>query len=201
MTTTTFGPEMTLGEARRQLFERSGFAPDGGYQDRWVKLRLWRVPLWFPNTDARRRCVPLHDLHHVLTEYPTTWRGETEIGAWEVATGIRQHYVGWLLDLLGFAMGLVINPRGVFRAFVRGRRSRNLYDEEWHEGMLARRVGEERRRLKLDAPDAPPTPADVRSFLLWSAVSVATYCAAAAVMLLPLLVFAAAALAWAGALP
>lgn len=194
-----FTPEMTLGEARRLFFERSGFAPDGGYQDRWVKLRMWRVPLWFPNTEARRRAVPLHDLHHVLTEYPTTWRGEAEIGAWEVATGLGRHWVGWLLDLLGFALGLLIAPRRVFRAFVRGRRCGNLYGEAWHEAMLARRVGEERRRLGLDRPEPRPTPADVRSFALWAAASVATYFATGALLLSPLFILAAALLVASGA--
>ncbi|PYS76753.1 MAG: hypothetical protein DMF66_12990 [Acidobacteria bacterium] len=63
-------------------------AEDGGYSDAWVKLKLWRMPIWFPNTEGRRRAVRFHDVHHVLTEYPTTWRGEFEIAAWEIATGI-----------------------------------------------------------------------------------------------------------------
>lgn len=198
MPTKTFSPEMTLREARRLLFERSGFAPDGGYSDRWVKLRVWRLPLWFPNTEARRRAVPLHDLHHVLTEYPTTWRGETEISAWEVATGLRRHWVGWLLDLYGIAIGLVINPRGTFRAFVRGRRCGNLYGETWHEGMLARLVGDERHRLGLDAPEPAATPEDVLSFLWWAAVSVSVYFGTGALLLSPLVAAAGAVVLWSG---
>lgn len=190
--TTSYNPDITLGEARRAFFERSGFAADGGYGDRWVKLRMGFVPIWFPNTEGRRRCVPLHDLHHILTEYPTTWRGETEISAWEVATGIRRHYVGWLLDLLGVALGLVINPRGTFRAFVRGRRSVNLYGETWDEQMLTRRVGDERRRLGLDAPPARASARDVWSFCLWAAASVATYAATGALLFAPFAVFALA---------
>src|SRR4028119_655850 len=69
-------PGLALGEARSRLFALSGFPPDGGYGEAWVKLKLWRIPLAFPNTAGRRRAVKFHDLHHVLTEYPTTWRGE-----------------------------------------------------------------------------------------------------------------------------
>lgn len=194
--TTIYSPESTLREAREAFFERSGFAADGGYGDRWVKLRMGYLPIWFPNTEGRRRCVPLHDLHHILTEYPTTWRGETEISAWEVATGIRRHYVGWLLDLLGIALGLVINPRGVFRAFVRGRHCMNLYGETWDERILTRRVGNERRRLGLDAPPARARARDVWSFCLWAAASVTTYLATGALLLSPLLVVVVA-LLWA----
>ena len=191
-----FAPEMTLGEARTLLFERGGFAPDGGYNDRWVRMKLGPVPIGFPNIENRRRAVRFHDLHHVLTEYPTTWRGETEIGAWEVATGLRRYWSGWLLDLLGFALGLIINPRGVYRAFLRGRRSANLYGLEWDEEILAKRVGEVRRSLRLDRPTERPTVADRVSFAAWSVASAAVYVLTGFVLLLPLLVVALA-VAWA----
>ena len=38
-----------------------------------------------------------HDLHHVLTEDPTTWRGEAEIAAWELASVCGRHVTVWLL--------------------------------------------------------------------------------------------------------
>src|SRR5919112_2557509 len=149
-----FPPELTLGEARARLFALSGFPPDGGYGDDWVVLKLWRIPLAFPNTAGRRRAVRFHDLHHVLTEYPTTWRGEFETAAWEVAGGVNRYWEGWLLDLLGFAAGLFVWPRRVYRAFMRGRRSTNLYFEAWDDSILDRRVGDERRRLRLDSAEA-----------------------------------------------
>ena len=184
-----FAPELTLGEARARLFALGGLGEDGGYGDAWVKLRLWRVPIWFPNTQGRRRAVRFHDLHHVLTGYPTDWRGEFEIAAWEIATGIGRRYcAAWLLNLLGFACGLVVFPRSVYRAFLRGRRSANLYFTEWDDALLARRVGEMRRRLRLDAGNVRPTLRDKEAFVLWSAASLLTYLAVAVVTLLPALV-------------
>ena len=182
-----FPPELTLGEARARLFAMSGFPPDGGYGDAWVVLKLWRIPLAFPNTAGRRRAVRFHDLHHVLTEYRTNWRGEFEIAAWEIAGGVNRYWEGWILDLLGFACGLLVFPRYVFRAFMRGRRSRNLYFDEWDEAILSRRVGEVRARLGLDSEseEARPTSADRRAFLFWSAASLATYAATGAVMFAP----------------
>src|SRR5215213_11482357 len=180
-----FAPGLTLGEARARLFALGGLGDDGGYGDAWVVLKLWRVPLAFPNTEGRRRAVRFHDLHHVLTEYPTTWRGEFEIAAWEVAGGIRRYWVAWLLDLLGFACGLVLFPRAVYRAFVRGRHSTNLYGDEWDVSILGRRVGEVRRRLRLDGEDARPTRGDRVAFALWGGVSALTYAAAGAVVFGP----------------
>ncbi|MDT5294785.1 MAG: hypothetical protein QOJ76_1665 [Acidobacteriota bacterium] len=182
-----FAPELTLGEARARLFALGNLGDDGGYGDAWVKVKLWRIPIVFPNTQGRRRAVKFHDLHHVLTEYPTTWRGEFEIAAWEIANGVGRYWEGWLLDLLGFACGLVVFPRSVYRAFLRGRRSKNLYFERWDEALLAVRVGEMRRRLRLDAADAEPEPGDRAAFALWSAVGVLTYLAVCAATVLPAL--------------
>ncbi|MFL6332348.1 MAG: hypothetical protein ACJ754_03305 [Pyrinomonadaceae bacterium] len=187
-----FAPGLTLGEARARLFALGGLGEDGGYGDAWVKLRLWGIPFAFPNTDGRRRAVRFHDLHHVLTEYPTTWRGEFEIAAWEVASGVRRYWVGWLLDLLGFACGLVVYPRAVYKAFVRGRHSSNLYGEMWDESILGRRVGEVRRRLGLDVEGATPTRDDRAAFVFWAAASAAAYGATWAVLLAPACVLAAA---------
>jgi hypothetical protein len=157
-----------------------------------VRLKLWRIPLAFPNTEGRRRVVRFHDLHHVLTEYPTNWRGEFEIAAWEIAGGVRRYWVGWLLDLLGLACGLVLFPRAVYRAFMRGRHSTNLYGDVWDDTILGRRVGEVRRRLGLDLAEAPPTRDDRAAFVFWAAVSAAAYVATGAVLLAPALVLAAA---------
>lgn len=187
-----FAPGLTLGEARARLFALGGLGEDGGYGDAWVVVKLWRVPFAFPNTEGRRRAVRFHDLHHVLTEYPTTWRGEFEIAAWEVAGGIRRYWAAWLLDLLGFACGLVVWPRAVYRAFVRGRHSRNLYGDAWDESLLGRRVGEMRRRLRLDAGEVPATRDDKVSFAFWAAASAAAYVAAGACLLGPAFALAAA---------
>jgi hypothetical protein len=186
-----FPAELTLGEARARLFALGGLGDDGGYGDAWVKVKLWGVPFVFPNTEGRRRAVRFHDLHHVLTEYPTTWRGEFEIAAWEIANGVGRYWEGWLLDLLGFACGLVVFPGGVYRAFLRGRRSANLYREKWDDEMLAVRVGEMRRRLRLDAPEAGPERGDRAAFALWSAAGILTYLAVGAALIFPAL-----ALAW-----
>jgi hypothetical protein len=141
----------TLREARAQYFERAGFS-EATYTDRWVSLRIagrpWRA---FPNTRARIRAVKLHDLHHVLTGYPTSWVGEGEIGAWELASGCRDHWAAWYLNASAALIGLFVAPRRVLRAFARGWRSRNLYGEELSDALLDEIVGALRARLGIDA--------------------------------------------------
>jgi ubiquinone biosynthesis protein Coq4 len=138
-------------EARARYFAENGFG-EGGYDDRFVVLRIAGLPLVvFPNTKQRVRSVRFHDVHHVLTGYATSWRGEGEIAAWELASGCRDHWAAWVLNSWAALIGLLIAPRAIARAFRRGRASRNLYDRDWDDALLERGVGELRRELGLDA--------------------------------------------------
>lgn len=150
----------TLMDARSEYFARSGFAPDGGYSDDWVHIDMGRFTVKFPNTDARRRAVKYHDLHHVVTAYGTDLEGEAEISAWEIASGCRDMIAAWILNLLAFGHVLPRSPRRLFRAFVRGRRSRNLYGYEYSDALLARGVREMRAELELetDGPESAEAP-------------------------------------------
>jgi hypothetical protein len=185
-----YGDDLTLRDARQQYFERSGFG-DGGYGSRWVKLQVGPIPVYFPNTKARVRAVKLHDLHHVLTEYDTTWSGEAEIGAWEVASGCGGHYAAWLLNLNAFALGLVIAPGAVYRAFMRGRSTSNLYAGQFDESLLTKIVGTTRRELRLDGPVGLPSVVDRAAFMVWAVTAVlclvAPPASAAAVLVLGVL--------------
>jgi hypothetical protein len=185
-----YAREMTLAEARAEYFRRSGFGDQGGYDERWIKVKVWRIPIWLPNTSGRIAAVKLHDLHHVLTEYPTTWRGEAEISAWEVGSGgLRRFWAGWWLDLMNVAQGLVINPLGVYRAFMRGRRTSNLFGATFSDEMLQSLVGEYRDRLDLEKPGDRPGLKDKLTFAFWVAASILLYIASVAPLVaVPLLV-------------
>jgi len=146
-----YASSLTLREARAQYFARAGF-DESGYTDRWVWVTILgrRVPATL-NTPGRVRAVKLHDLHHVLTGYATTWTGEAEIGAWELASGCRAHLAAWYLNGWAALIGLFIAPRRVLAAFRRGRRERNLYGGELTDALLAETVGAARARLGIAA--------------------------------------------------
>lgn len=120
----------TLREARRRFFVDSGFAADGGYDDTWQDARFGPVPYAVPNPGVRKAALRVHDLHHPLTGYAADWRGEAQISAWELGSGGGGRYpYAWFIALFGFVTGLLGLPGATWRAFVRGRRSRNLYRE------------------------------------------------------------------------
>lgn len=129
------------------------------------------IVIRFPNTQSRVRSVKLHDLHHVLTGYDTSWSGEAEIAAWEIASGCATHYAAWVLNLGAFAIGLLIDLRGVYAAFIRGRHTANLYRDEFADGLLARTVGDIRSELGLDSVRRRITWADRLAFVGWAAAA------------------------------
>lgn len=162
---TSYDASLSLREARALYFERNGIPPDGGYAQRWVKVTRNRLPLYLLNTAPRRRAVPYHDLHHVLTEYDTSNTGEAEISAWEVAAGTWPHWFALCLDLAGLAVGLVIAPLRTFRAFARGRRSRSLYSEPLTDELLSTQIGSARTRLGIPPASCRSTAVDALFFV------------------------------------
>ena len=174
----------SLRELRAGYFERAGLPADGGYSRRWVRVAK-RLPLYILNTAPRRRALPYHDLHHVLTRYETSNAGEAEIGAWELAAGTGPHWMAAVLDLSAMAVGLLIAPGHTFRAFVRGRRCATLYTEPLTDELLDAPVDRVRARLGLGAEAAPATPADALAFAATALLGVLTV--VAFVVLAPLL--------------
>ncbi len=140
---------LPLGEARTAFLVANGLPPDGGYQARFFRIGVGRLAVPLPNLPARVRAVRLHDLHHTLTGYDTSWRGEAEIAAWELASGCKGYWAAWLLNFGAFAIGLFIAPRRLWHAFVRGRRSRNLYHLADDAGVTDLPLGKVREDLGL----------------------------------------------------
>ncbi len=166
----------TLLEARTAYFEANGFGEDGGYSKATVTVTILGIPLSFPNTEGRKKAVVFHDMHHVLTGYPTSNLGEAEIGAWELGSRCGAYPAAWVLNTLALTMGIVQRPGRVFRAFVRGRHSRNLYGRDAN-ALLGREVGELQAELGLGETAASATAGDVLAFVAHLAVSLLAYAA------------------------
>jgi hypothetical protein len=141
----THSEAVTVGYALERYFDANGL--DRTYSERWVKLRAGPLTI----IAAAR----IHDVHHLATDYSTNWTGETEIAAWELGGGCGRHWPAWTLNLGAAAIGLLIAPRRVYRAFVRGRHSRNLYRGTSPREVLSRPLADLRRTV---APNADPLP-------------------------------------------
>jgi len=148
-----YADELSLLEARHQYFTTAGFGEETYSTDRWVRVDLGPLPIYFPNTRARKAIVPLHDLHHILNNYPTTFIGECQIGAWEIASGCRSSWIAWTLNMEVLVMGAVLNPKAVYLAYRRGKSMRNLYGQKYCSSLLTKKVGDLRQELGI-CPEA-----------------------------------------------
>jgi len=162
-----YDSSLSLADARRLYFAENGFGVSGGYDDAWVDFKLGPIPFPFPNTAQRVRAVKFHDLHHLVTGYETSFVGELEISGWEIGSGCRDMMAAWYLNLGGMGFGALIAPRRVWRAFLLGRRTNNLYGEPFGEALLATTVGAARKKLAFDSP-AASAPATVTDAMLWA---------------------------------
>lgn len=185
----TYDPDSTVRAARAMYFETNGFGADGGYDKASVPVKVGPAEFLIPNTKARVRAVRLHDLHHIATGYPTTLEGEALIGAWELGSGCRDHLAAWFLNANALAYGIVLGPRALWRAFVGGRHSRNLYGGEFSEALLDGTVGDLRRQLGVEGEHAAKL-SDGILFGFWLAVG--AYLLAWNVVLSPALLCATA---------
>ncbi len=104
-----------------------------------------RVPI-FPRFGFRQG-LPAHDLHHMLNGYPTSWVGECETAAWELASGgCGRHVAYWIDSVFFLAIALPVAPMRTVRAWRRGLHQRNLYRLD-PERLLAMDLVEVRRYL------------------------------------------------------
>jgi hypothetical protein len=181
----------TLGAGRRRFFRASGFPLDGGYEDAWAEASFGPVRYAVPDTRARASALGVHDLHHVLTGYAADWRGESEISAWELGSGGGGRFgYAWFIALFGLLVGLVALPGATWRAFARGRGSRNLFADPDPERWLDVPIPTVRAALGIAARDGATRIADRVGFAAWSILAFAL--GAVFVVGAPVLVAAAA---------
>jgi hypothetical protein len=139
---------LKIKDALQVYFSRYHFV-NGGYDLKWFKIKVGSIFIPLPNTKDRIAAVKIHDIHHVLTEYTATLKGEAEIGAWEIASGCGKYYVAWLLNFGSFFYGMFFFPKPLLKAFLHGRKCKTnfYYDVPYDENLLNSTVGELRNTL------------------------------------------------------
>lgn len=163
---TSANSTQTIGELLPQFHQQYNLGQDGGINENKVKIEFSKyIFFFFPNWDNRRRAVEKHDIHHIVTGYPSTVKGEAEISIWEVSSGCTNYWAAWFLDMQGMMLGLVF-PRAIFNAFVRGQRSSNLYHNTISNTEAKQLTPAEiRQRLNIPAIDEKLKPTVAECFL------------------------------------
>lgn len=163
-------PAETLGQIRARYLTDAGL--DGPPRNiEWVKAGP--IPIPVPNPPSRRAALRLHDLHHVLTGYSTTIRGEWQISGWEVGAGMHRNPVAWSFCLMGMSAGMALMPRKTARAYARGRRGRSLLDQD-PEAVDALTLAEGHAFCRTDTPPPDLTAGDWARAIGWGLLGVFT---------------------------
>jgi hypothetical protein len=111
----------------------------------WFEAFGIKVPCY--NFEWRRQAIAHHDLHHVLTGYPMTLRGEMQVATWEFAAGRFPNVCSNLFCLPLVAAGCLVHPKGVWAAFRAGRHSRSLFSTPITRALLDTPLSELRSRF------------------------------------------------------
>lgn len=114
-------------------FEEKDLGEEGGLYADFYKAKIGNYSFLLPNTKGRKKALIKHDIHHLITEYEVDFKGELEIGGWEVASGCADYYGIWMLNLIGMATGIFLIPRRTYQAFIRGIDNKNLYHLDINE--------------------------------------------------------------------
>ena len=165
----------TVREALEVYFHAHGLG-NGGYDQPYHFIKLWGfVPLILPNPPARKKALRRHDLNHVLGGFNARGgEGEVDIAAFEIGArgGCGSYWVAWAINIFFFALGVVIRPGHLFRAFVRSRRARNAYSLEVVEGaFLDQKLAKVRDELGIRTDPPSPIGSDRLAFSMWAAVA------------------------------
>jgi hypothetical protein len=117
----------TVGDAVAQMpFGKDHFfAPESS--SKWWYFRVLGVKIYCYNFNWRKRALFTHDLHHVVTGYPCTMKGEMQVATWEFAAGRFPNVFSNLFCLPLVAAGTLLIPRKTFKAFQSGQQSRSLF--------------------------------------------------------------------------
>lgn len=163
----------TIKQSLDAYFKEHNLGEQGGLNEKWGKIKVGPIYIPIPNTEARKKALVFHDIHHVVTGYSGNWDGEVSISAWEISSGCGKYYAAWALDLWGMAVGLFLYPRLVYKAFIRGRRTKNLYHNTIaQQDALNMTADELRPKLLLDkSHDAPASGKELLAFAGWAFVS------------------------------
>ncbi len=118
----------TVEKAISNFYDQNDFGDDGGVSKKiaWLKFGFIQLPI--PNSESRRKNVYFHDIGHLITENNTTWKGESAVSAWEIASGgWGNHYILWLMTLWATGLGAVFYTVNVFKSFKTGLVMRNAF--------------------------------------------------------------------------
>ncbi|MFY0629841.1 MAG: hypothetical protein JXR05_05630 [Flavobacteriaceae bacterium] len=160
---------MIISAALKDFHQANNLPKDGGENDNFFYIQFKPFTFKLPNPKFRRKVIHIHDIQHVLYDCDTSWRGESFISGWEIATGMWKHLPIGLFSISGLFVGLFLHPKEVSDGFKEGLQSESLIDSKIpKEELLNLSISELKNRLK----KKKSVKFNWISFLFWCFVSI-----------------------------
>ncbi len=163
---------MNTAQAIDAFYVKNGYATDGGASKAWAKIKVGSISFPIPNLPARSQNLYLHDVNHVVMGFETTWKGESAISSWEIATGgWGKLYFVWLLVLGGMGVGVVFYPKSTYDAFQAGLNMRSAFTSGLSKNQLYSLSLDELKSIL----QSQPSDLQNQNYLFWCFASLSVW--------------------------
>ncbi|MGB0891086.1 MAG: hypothetical protein ACPGUU_01950 [Flavobacteriaceae bacterium] len=119
---------MTIAQALQQFYKENNFAEDGGLSEDTFELKFRLFSIKLPNSKFRKDVIHIHDIQHVLYNCDTTWKGESFIAGWEIATGFWKYFPIGFMSLWAMGFSFLNYPKEVFKGYKSGLQCKGIMD-------------------------------------------------------------------------
>ena len=111
-----------VGAYVERYLAENGYSADS-YEEPRFKVKVGSLTLNFPNPGR----LPYHDLHHVVSGYGTGLVGEAQESVYELRGGCPTNLIRFLC-FGSIAIGMLLSPAAIIRAWRQTKGSKTLYD-------------------------------------------------------------------------
>jgi hypothetical protein len=118
-----------IRHALQDFYKNNNFNKNGGVNEKyaWIKFGFFSIPI--PNPESRKINLFMHDVHHLISDNDTTWKGESAVSAWEIGSGgWGKNYFIWLITLWAMGVGVLFYPSNTYIYFTLGTKTLNVFN-------------------------------------------------------------------------
>lgn len=163
---------MTISKKLNEFYINNKLSINGGENDETFKLNFKFFHITLPNTEARKKVLYIHDIQHVLFDCDISWKGESYIAGWEIATGMYKLFPVGILSLWAMGFGLLTHPKEVLKGYQKGLHHYSLTDLNISKEVILEMP---EHKLKKAIEKEKPTPFYSIVFGFWSLIAISSF--------------------------
>lgn len=124
---------MTIEQSLQQFYLDNNLPKNGGENDNFFELKIKPFTFKLPNPEFRKKIIHIHDIQHVLYDCDISWKGESFIAGWEIATGFWKIFPIGIISISAMGIGLLMYPKEVLKGYKTGINSKGIVNLKMSE--------------------------------------------------------------------